>query len=127
MNKTIEREVVFDANVTIDFKAGKVRHPRKRPRDSAARHRPISQQTSAAKMPSATTSATSATERFDSGAPTSTPLPALDKSMIFAEYHSAATPTNSHLANHCRERRDLIARPAPQQEKRNHERTTNDC
>ena len=56
MNKTIEREVVFDANVTIDFKAGKVRHPRKRPRDSAARHRPISQQTSAAKMPSATNS-----------------------------------------------------------------------
>ena len=60
-------------------------------------------------------------------ASTLVPLSALDKSMIFAEGHSAAMPPNFHLANHCHERGDLIARPAPQQEKRNHERTTNDC
>ena len=41
-------------------------------------------------------------------APTLVPLSALDKSMIFAEGHSAAMPPNSHLAAHCRERGDLV-------------------
>ena len=41
-------------------------------------------------------------------ASTLVPLSALDKSMIFAEGHSAAMPPNSHLAAHCRERGDLV-------------------